>query len=284
MKIFGHKAPLTAVIGLAIILLNIIVAIFGPWLVPYTETQAFGMFYQVSSKAHWLGTDNVGRDVLTRLVYGARLTIGIALVTTLLSFAIGITTGLIAAVTGRWVDVFLSRLVDIILSVPSLIWALIILGIFGQTLTSLVLTLAFLDSTRVFRLARALGMNLASLDFVEVARLRGEGLWWVVRREILPNAMAPLMSEFGLRFCFNFLMIAALSFLGLGVPLPYSDWGGMVHDGIGGLSLVKAKPEMFAPTALYPAAAIALLTVGINLVVDWFLSIDARPSGAQAEM
>lgn len=127
-------------------------------------------------------------------------------------------------------------------------------------------------------------MNLASLDFVEVARLRGEGLWWVVRREILPNAMAPLMSEFGLRFCFNFLMIAALSFLGLGVPLPLSDWGGMVRDDMKSLTLHNAVPLQFAATALYPAAAIALLTVGINLVVDWFLSIDARPSGAQAEM
>ncbi|WP_413989719.1 ABC transporter permease [Labrys okinawensis] len=283
MKIFGHKAPLTAVIGLAIIFINIAVAIIGPLLVPYTDTQIVGKMFQGISHTSWLGTDKLGRDILTRLVYGARLTIGIALITTLLSFAIGITTGLIAAVTGRWVDILLSRLCDIILSIPSLIWALIILGIFGQTLTSLVLTLAFLDSTRVFRLARALGMNLASLDFVEVARLRGEGLWWVVRREILPNAMAPLMSEFGLRFCFNFLMIAALSFLGLGVPLPLSDWGGMVRDDMQSLTLSKVIPTI-SPSALYPAAAIALLTVGINLVVDWFLSIDARPSGAQAEM
>ncbi|CAM5776858.1 ABC transporter permease [Labrys miyagiensis] len=283
MTIFGHKAPLTAVIGLAIIIINVLVAVLGPWLVPYTDTQIVGKMFQGISSTSWLGTDKLGRDILTRLVYGARLTIGIALITTLLSFAIGISLGLIAAVTGRWVDILLSRLVDIILSIPSLIWALIILGIFGQTLTSLVLTLAFLDSTRVFRLARALGMNLASLDFVEVARLRGEGLWWVVRREILPNAMAPLMSEFGLRFCFNFLMIAALSFLGLGVPLPLSDWGGMVRDDMQSLTLSKVIPTI-SPSALYPAAAIALLTVGINLVVDWFLSIDARPSGAQAEM
>ena len=164
-----------------------------------------------------------------------------------------------------------------VLSIPLLIWALMILNVLGQSLFSLVLTIAFLDSTRVFRLARALGINLVSLDFVEVARMRGEGLWWIVSREILPNAAAPLMSEFGLRFCFNFLFIAALSFLGLGVPLPYADWGGMVKDNVGGISFGL-------PAALYPAGAIALLTVGINLVVDWFLSIDARPSGAQAEM
>ncbi|MDQ0390614.1 ABC transporter permease [Labrys monachus] len=284
MRIFGHKAPPTAVIGLGIILLNILVALIGPSLMRYSDTQIVGKMFQGISATSWLGTDRIGRDILTRLVYGARLTIGIALVTTLLSFAIGITLGLIAAVTGRWIDVVLSRLVDIVLSIPSLIWALIILGIFGQSLTSLVLTLAFLDSTRVFRLARALGMNLAALDFVEVARLRGEGLWWVVRREILPNAMAPLLSEFGLRFCFNFLLIAALSFLGLGVPLPLSDWGGMVRDDMQSLALHQSVPSMFSASALYPAAAIALLTVGINLVVDWFLSIDARPSGAQAEL
>ena len=277
MTLFGHKAPPTALLGLFIILLNIVVALAGPALAPYGETQVIGSGWDPSSGAAWFGTDQIGRDMLTRLIYGARMTIGIAFVTTLLSFAIGITLGLVAAVLGKWVDIVITRLVDVILSIPLLIWALMILNVLGQSLTSLVLTIAFLDSTRVFRLARALGINIVALDFVEVARLRGEGLWWVISREVLPNCAAPLMSEFGLRFCFNFLFIAALSFLGLGVPLPYADWGGMVKDNVGGISFGL-------PAALYPAAAIALLTVGINLVVDWFLSIDARPSGAQAEM
>jgi len=277
MTLFGHKAPITAVIGLLIILANVAVALFGPWLAPYGETQVIGGGWDPASAASFFGTDQIGRDLLTRMIYGARMTIGIAFVCTILSFAVGITLGLTAAVTGKWVDVVISRLVDVVLSIPLLIWALMILNVLGQTLFTLVITIAFLDSTRVFRLARALGMNLAALDFVEVARLRGEGLWWVIWREILPNAAAPLMSEFGLRFCFNFLFVAALSFLGLGVPLPYADWGGMVKDNAGGISFGL-------PAALYPAGAIALLTVGINLVVDWFLSIDARPSGAQAEM
>jgi peptide/nickel transport system permease protein len=171
----------------------------------------------------------------------------------------------------------LSRLVDVILSIPQLILALIILGVFGSSIPVLILTIAVLDSTRVFRLARALGMNLAVLDFVEVARMRGEGLWWVIRSEILPNAAAPLISEFGLRFCFNFLFVAALSFLGIGVQPPYADWGGMVRENAAAINF-----GLFAP--LYPAMAIATLTVGVNLVVDWLLSIDARPSGSQAEM
>ena len=277
MKIFGQKAPATALVGLLIILLNVLIAVAGPLFAPYGETQVVGGGWDPSSATTWFGTDQIGRDMLTRLIYGARMTIGIAFVTTILSFFIGITLGLVAAVLGKWVDVLISRLVDVVLSIPLLIWALMILNVLGQSLTSLVLTIAFLDSTRVFRLARALGVNLVALDFVEVARMRGEGLWWIIGREVLPNAAAPLMSEFGLRFCFNFLFIAALSFLGLGVPLPYADWGGMVKDNVGGISFGL-------PAALYPAAAIAILTVGINLVVDWFLSIDARPSGAQAEM
>jgi peptide/nickel transport system permease protein len=277
MKLLGHKLNLTAQIGILIVALNILVAIFGPWIAPYGEAQSVGGPWDPPSAAMWLGGDQNGRDMLSRLLYGARMTIGIALVTTLLSFAIGITTGFCAAVMGKTVDMVLSRIVDILLSIPFLVFALIILGVFGSSLPVLVLTIGILDSTRVFRLARALGMNIAVLEFVEAARLRGEGLWWIISREILPNAMAPLLSEFGLRFCFNFLFVAALSFLGLGVQPPYADWGGMVADNKAAIGF-----GMWAP--LYPAMAIALLTVGINLVVDWLLSIDARPSGAQAEM
>lgn len=277
MTIFGHRPPLFAKIGLAIVVINLLVAIFGPWLAPYDQSQSVGDTWAPSSAHMLLGADQIGRDMLTRLIYGARMTIGIAACTTALSFLIGITLGFTAAVIGKWVDVALSRVVDIMLSIPQLIFALIILGVFGSSIPVLIITIAVLDSTRVFRLARALGMNLAVLEFVEAARLRGEGLWWVIRREILPNAAAPLISEFGLRFCFNFLFVAALSFLGIGVQPPYADWGGMVRDNAPAINF-----GLFAP--LYPALAIAALTVGVNLVVDWLLSIDARPSGAQAEM
>lgn len=277
MKLFGHKPPLTAWIGLAIIAINITIALIGPWITPYDQSESVADTWAPPDAALWLGADQIGRDMLTRLLYGARMTIGIAIATTLLSFFVGVTTGFMAAVMGKWVDIVLSRLVDIVLSIPQLIFALIILGVFGSSIPVLIVTIALLDSTRVFRLARALGMNLAVLEYVEAARLRGEGLWWVISREILPNAMAPLMSEFGLRFCFNFLFVAALSFLGLGVQPPYADWGGMVRDNAAAINFGQ-----FAP--VYPALAISLLTVAINLVVDWLLSIDARPSGAQAEM
>jgi peptide/nickel transport system permease protein len=277
MMLFGHKPPLTAWIGISIVSFFVFIALFGPWLAPYSQSESIGSTWDPPSAAMLLGADQIGRDMLTRLIYGARMTIGIALVTTLLSFAIGITLGFLAAVLGGWVDSIISRIVDIVLSIPLLIFALIILGVFGSSITTLVLTIAILDSTRVFRLSRALGMNLTVLEYVEAARLRGEGIWWIMRREILPNAAAPLFSEFGLRFCFNFLFVAALSFLGLGIQPPYADWGGMVRENAAAINFGLLAP-------IWPALAISLLTVGVNLIVDWLLSIDARPSGAQAEM
>jgi peptide/nickel transport system permease protein len=277
MTIYGHRAPPTALVGIAIIAFFILVALIGPLLTPYTQSQIVGGTWDPSSATMWLGADQDGRDMLTRLIYGARLSMTVAAATTILSFFVGIVLGFVAAVMGPWMDMFLSRVVDVILSIPTLILALIILNGLGSSIPVLIITIALLDSTKVFRLARALGKNISVLEFVEAARMRGEGLWWIISREIFPNSVAPLASEFGLRFCFNFLFIAALSFLGIGVQLPFADLGGMVKDNAGGIVY-----GIYAP--LYPAFAIATLTVGVNLVVDWLLSIDARPSGAQAEM
>lgn len=277
MKVFGQKPTISAWFGLVVMGMFICLALFTPWLAPYPESANIGGTWDEPSGAMWLGADQIGRDMLTRIMYGSRMTIGVALAITSLSFLIGIVLGFLSAVVGGWVDLLLTRLVDVMLSIPGLIFALIILGVFGSSIPVLILTIAVLDSTRVFRLARALGMNLTVLEYVEAARLRGEGNWWIIRREILPNASAPLMSEFGLRFCFNFLFIAGLSFLGLGIQPPYADLGGMVRENAAAINF-----GMMAP--IYPAATIALLTVSVNLVVDWLLSIEARPSGAQAEL
>jgi peptide/nickel transport system permease protein len=277
MKLLGHKPTRSAWFGLVVVGIFIFVALFTPFLAPYPESANIGGTWDEPSGKMWLGADQIGRDMLTRIMYGSRMTIGVALAITALSFLIGIVLGFLSAVMGGWVDVLLTRLVDVMLSIPGLIFALIILGVFGSSIPVLILTIAVLDSTRVFRLARALGMNLTVLEYVEAAKLRGEGTWWIIRREILPNASAPLVSEFGLRFCFNFLFIAGLSFLGLGIQPPYADLGGMVRENAAAINF-----GMMAP--IYPATAIALLTVSVNLVVDWLLSIEARPSGAQAEM
>jgi peptide/nickel transport system permease protein len=187
----------------------------------------------------------------------------------------GVTAGFTAAISRGWVDVVLTRIADLILSLPTLIFAFVVLSVLGTGLPVIIITVAVLDSVKVFRLARAVAMNVAALEYVEVARVRGEGLWWVIRREILPNALAPLIAEFGLRFSFAFLFIAALSFLGLGVQPPAADWGSMVRD-------YRDVIALDLPTPLFPAAAIALLTIGVNFVVDWLLAINARSYGEGA--
>lgn len=264
------KASISTWIGLVIILFYAIAAIFAPLLAPYGEAEIFPEAFAPWGNGHVFGTDQIGRDILSRLIYGARNTIGIALATTLLAFLIGGGLGLLAAIDRGWFDQALSRLVDVLMAIPSLIFALMLLSIFGSTIVSLILIIAVLDSTRVFRLTRAVAMNVVVMDYVEAARLRGEKLGWIMRREILPNIMAPLVAEFGLRFCFVFLTIAALSFLGLGIQPPTADWGSMVRETA--LLIQFAQYDLTAGlTPLLPAAAIAFLTVGVNFVVDWFL-------------
>ncbi|OWK20554.1 ABC transporter permease [Mesorhizobium amorphae CCBAU 01583] len=247
-----------------IILLYIAVAVLAPAIAPYSEREIVGAQFLPWSSQHLVGTDNLGRDMFTRLIYGARNTVGIAFVATALAFAIGSILGLLAATVGGWLDQMLSRIVDILMGIPSLIFSLLLLTIFGTSIITLVLVIAVIDSTRVFRLARSVAQNIVVMDYIEAARLRGEGMWRLITREILPNAMAPLIAEFGLRFCFVFLTISALSFLGLGIQPPTADWGSMVRENAGLITFGDITP-------LLPAGAIALLTVAVNFVVDWML-------------
>jgi peptide/nickel transport system permease protein len=257
-------APLTAWFGMIVIAAYVIVSIFAPLIAPYGEAEIVGDQYAPWSDQFIFGTDQLGRDMLSRLIFGARNTIGIAVLTTAVSFSIGGTLGMLAAVLGGWIEQFLSRLVDVLMAIPQLIFALVLLLIFGSSVVNLILIIAVLDSTRVFRLTRAVSMNVVVQDFVEAARLQGEGLRWVMLREILPNILPPLVAEFGLRFCFVFLTIAALSFLGLGIQPPTADWGSMVRENATLINYGDITP-------LLPAGAIALLTVAVNFVVDWFL-------------
>ena len=213
---------------------------------------------------------------LSRMIYGARNTVGIALLTTALAFLLGATFGLLAATLGGWFDMIASRAVDVLMAIPSLIFALLILTITGTSVISLILVIAVLDSTRVFRLSRAVAQGILTMDYVEVARIRGESLLWIIRREVLPNAAAPLIAEFGLRFCFVFLFISALSFLGLGLQPPIADWGAMVRESAKLISFADFstwQTATFGLAPLLPAGAIALLTVSVNLIVDWVLHL-----------
>lgn len=270
----ARSMPLTAAFGLTIIAIYVFGAIFAPLIAPYDESQVFDSFNALPGdfEAHVLGTDQIGRDLLTRLIYGGRNTIGIALITTILAFFIGASLGFLAAVLGGWFDQALSRAVDALMAIPQLIFALLLITILGQSTINMILVIAVLDSTRVFRLARAVGVNIVVMDYIEAAKLRGESLWYLIFREILPNATAPLLAEFGLRFCFVFLLIAALSFLGIGIQPPLADWGTMVRDLSQFINYAAAPGfELAATLPLMPAGAIALLTVAVNFVVDWML-------------
>ncbi len=259
------KAPYSAWFGMIVIAIYIFIALFAPWIAPYGEAEVVSQTpFELWSWTHWFGTDQLGRDMLTRLLYGARNTLGIALATTLLAFAIGGGLGIIASIFRGWTDQLLSRAVDTLMAIPQLIFALILLSIFGSSIQNLIIIIAVLDSTRVYRLARSVAMNIVVMDYVEAAKLRGEKLGWILFREVLPNIMPTMVAEFGLRFCFVFLEIAALSFLGLGIQPPTADWGSMVRENATLITYGDITP-------LLPAGAIALLTVAVNFVVDWFL-------------
>ncbi|MEM9781551.1 MAG: ABC transporter permease [Pseudomonadota bacterium] len=266
----ARRAPLTGSLGVLIVLLYALVALFAPVLAPFGEREVVGAQYLPWDETYWLGTDNLGRDMLSRLIWGARNTVGVAMITTVIAFVAGALPGLVAAALGGWVDQVLSRIVDVLMAIPPLIFALLMLTILDSSIINLVLVIAVIEATRVYRLARAVAGNVVVMDYIEAARLRGEGLGWLVGREVLPNVVAPLMAEFGLRFCFVILLISALSFLGLGIQPPTADWGAMVRDNATLITFGDATP-------LLPAAAIALLTVAVNFVVDWALGERAAP-------
>lgn len=260
-----YRVPLSACIGLVITALFLIAAIFAPWLAPYGLTEIVGGVWEPMSSQFLLGTDNLGRDLLSRMIYGARTTIFIAAMATALSFTLGSVLGLLAAVVGGWFDQLLSRFVDLLMSIPTLIFALVVLSVLPGNLITLILVMGILDATRVYRLARSVAVDINVMDFVEAAKLRGEGRWWIVFREILPNALSPLVAELGLRFIFQVLFLSALSFLGLGIQPPEADWGGMVKENKDGI--------IFGiPAALIPAAAISILAISVNLIADWILN------------
>lgn len=259
-----RTAPLTASFGMFIIFTYAIAGIFAPWIAPHGQAEVIAGAFAPADDTMLLGADQLGRDMFSRLIFGARNSVGMALVATLGAFALGAIAGLFAAVKGGWFDQIVGRGADIIMSIPSLIFALLMLSIFGTSLTVIVIVVAIIYSPRVFRLTRAVAGNVVVMDYIEAAKLRGEGDWYLIRKEILPNCSAPLIAEFGLEFCFVFLLIAGLSFLGLGIQPPTADWGSMVRENATLISFGDITP-------LIPAAAIALLTVSINFVVDWML-------------
>ncbi len=251
-------------IGAGILVFWVVVALIGPFFSPYhpadfVSDESFGPM----SAQHLLGSDYIGRDILSRVLHGARLTMSLSLMATVLAFVVGISLGFAAALAGGWTDMIISRVYDAFLSMPTIMLGLVVIAALGSSIPVLIITAGLIYSCGLYRIARALALEIKVMDFVEAARARGEKLPWIIRREILPNAVVPLVAEFGLRLVFSILFISGLSFLGLGVQPPTADWGVMVRENLPGLIDGSAA-------AFVPAAAIASLTVGINLIVDDF--------------
>ncbi|OAN59398.1 ABC transporter permease [Sphingobium sp. TCM1] len=254
--------PLSGKIGLALVLFWLLAALFGPMLAPY-PVGAFVAYdvFDGSSAAHWLGSDYLGRDVLSRLLSGARYTVALAAAAAMLASATGTALALTAAVGGPRVDEPLSRFMDMLISIPSKIFSLVLVAAFGSSLALLLIIAAITYVPGNYRIARALAVNLAQMDYVQVAKARGEGRFHIAIAEILPNMIHPLLADFGLRFVFIVLLLSGLSFLGLGVQPPEADLGSLVRENISGLG-------EGALAILAPAVAIATLTVGVNLLID----------------
>jgi peptide/nickel transport system permease protein len=252
--------------GIAVALAWAALAAFGPYLAPYSAGHVVeaGVFAPVSG-AHPLGTDYLGRDMLSRILHGARYTVGVAMVATLLACAGGIVLGILSAVRRGWTDSVVGRAADALISIPHLMFALVVVAAFGTSLPVLVLMAAISYVPGSFRFARALALDINAMDFIQVARARGERTPYVVWAEILPNMIVPLLTDFGLRFVFVVLLLSGLSFLGLGIQPPNADWGALVRENISGIYEA-------APAVLMPALAIAVLTISITLLIDGFAS------------
>jgi peptide/nickel transport system permease protein len=253
---------LTGWVSLLLILFWVVAALAGPQLAPHgvgdiVDTDYFGPL----SAEFPLGSDYLGRDMLSRILYGARYTVGISVAAVLLACGTGAVLGMSAAVAGGWVDTVLSRLLDALSSIPSKLFGLVVVAGLGSSIPVLIMTLAVIYTPGSYRFSRALAVNVRTTDFVAAARVRGEGTFYLIREEILPNIMGPIFADVGLRFVFIVLLLSGLSFLGLGVQPPDADWGALVRENIGGL-------PFGAPAVMVPSVAIASLTIAVNMLID----------------
>ncbi len=259
---FGYHVNAVGIVCFLVILAWAVVAIFAPWIAPHPVGEIVDFdFFGPMTRQFPFGTDYLGRDILSRILYGARFTFGSSLAAVFIACFVGVVLGMIAAVIGGWFDAVLSRLLDALNSIPSKILALVIVAAVGTSIPILIGTLAFIYMPGCYRFARSLAVNINTMDYVTVARARGEKLGYLIRSEILPGIIGPVLADFGLRFVFIVLLLSSLSFLGLGVQPPYADWGALVKENIGGLSFA-------APAVIFPSIAIASLTISVNLLID----------------
>ncbi|KJF72977.1 MULTISPECIES: ABC transporter permease [Rhizobium/Agrobacterium group] len=258
----GYKINVVGVFGFLVIFLWAMVAIFAPYLIPHPVGEIVDLdYFGPMTSDLWLGSDYLGRDVFSRILMGARFTVGISLAAVTIACVSGVVLGMSAAVVGGWFDAALSRFLDAVNSIPSKLFGLVVVAAVGSSIPVLIVTLSVIYTPGAYRFARALAVNVNTMDFVTVARVRGESLLYLISSEILPNIVRPVLADLGVRFVFIVLLLSGLSFLGLGLQPPNADWGALVRENIGGLPFA-------APAVLFPSLAIASLTISVNLLID----------------
>jgi len=258
----GYRMNTVGRISALVILAWGLVALIGPMVTPYPPGRIVDYdYYGPVSAEFWMGTDYLGRDIFSRILLGARYTVGISLAAVMLACFTGVVLGMTAAVLGGWFDTLLSRFLDALNSIPSKLFGLVVVAAIGSSITVLILLLAVIYTPGAYRFARALAVNINTMDYITVARARGERTGYLVVHEILPNITGPVLADLGLRFVFIVLLLSGLSFLGLGVQPPAADWGSLVRENIGGL-------PFGAPAVLFPCVAIASLTISVNMLID----------------
>ncbi|NSZ64772.1 ABC transporter permease [Agrobacterium tumefaciens] len=258
----GYKINVVGVFGFLVIFLWAMVAIFAPYLIPHPVGEIVDLdYFGPMTSDLWLGSDYLGRDVFSRILMGARFTVGISLAAVTIACVSGVVLGMSAAVVGGWFDAALSRFLDAVNSIPSKLFGLVVVAAVGSSIPVLIATLSVIYTPGAYRFARALAVNVNTMDFVTVARVRGESLLHLISSEILPNIIRPVLADLGVRFVFIVLLLSGLSFLGLGLQPPNADWGALVRENIGGLPFA-------APAVIFPSLAIASLTISVNLLID----------------
>ncbi|WP_299665569.1 ABC transporter permease [uncultured Ruegeria sp.] len=258
----GYNINYTGLICSAVVLFWACVALIAPLITPYPVGEIVDWdYFGPSTSEFWFGTDYLGRDVFSRVLMGTRYTVGISLAAGILTAIIGVSLGMTAAVVGGIFDQILSRFLDAFTSIPSKLFGIVVVATVGSSIPTLIFTLAAIYIPGCYRIARALAVNVNTMEFVTVARARGESTAYLIREEILPNILGPILSDFGLRFSYIVLLLSGLSFLGMGVQPPNADWGALVKENVGAL-------PFGAPAIIYPSLAIASLTIAVNMLID----------------
>ena len=251
----------SAIIGTGIVVFWVVAALVAPMIAPYSPTEMHDVRLASPSAQHWLGTDHLARDVLSRLLWGTRVVVVLAPVSVFIGIIVAAPLGLISGYVGGRIDTFIMRGVDILLSFPTLLIYILIITTFGPSAAVVIISISLGSVPAITRIIRSLVLDVRSKDYVSAARLRGERRRYILLREILPNVSGPIIVDATIRIGYAIMAIGALGFLGLGIPPPTPDWGGMINEG---RQWIFSMPWI----VLAPAIALSSVVIGLNLVAD----------------